>query len=216
MDRLWTPWRYAYITDTPAPGQHTRRGVPTELEGWPAHHAGDAAPGDGTSSDDADCVFCNLIHAVDWGAEHGPGQEASERAGLIVRRFKTCFVCLNRFPYSSGHVLIVPYRHTDSLARLSSAEATELISAAQQMETALRQVYQPDGINLGMNLGKSAGAGVAGHVHMHALPRWTGDTNFMTVVADTRILPETLETSWSRIRDVFLAANIQPDTTRKL
>lgn len=191
MDRLWTPWRYAYISGA---GQgsdgnagESRKGVPKGLEGW--------------SGEDAGCVFCNLIRAVEWGIANGV--EDAERAGLVVARLETCFVCLNAFPYSSGHVLVVPYRHTDSLAKVPASEAEELIRVGQRMETALREVYRPDGINLGMNLGEAAGAGVAGHLHLHELPRWFGDTNFMTVTGETRILPETLETTWSRLRGVL-------------
>ncbi len=100
---------------------------------------------------------------------------------------------LNAFPYSSGHVMILPYLHTDSLAKLPVETAEEIMRPAQRMETVLREVYKPDGINLGMNLGEAAGAGVAGHIHLHVLPRWFGDTNFMTVVGETRVLPETLD-----------------------
>jgi ATP adenylyltransferase len=187
MDRLWTPWRYSYITGAnPA----ARQGVPAALSAWPGPEPGA----------DPACVFCNLIAAVRWGIEHGPGEEASEQAGYILARLETCFLCLNAFPYSSGHVLIVPYRHEASLARLSGAEAAEIMHAAQRVEMALRETYRPDGINLGMNLGEAAGAGVASHLHLHAVPRWFGDTNFMTVAAETRILPETLEMTWSRLR----------------
>jgi ATP adenylyltransferase len=100
-------------------------------------------------------------------------------------------------------VLLVPYRHTDSLAKLEPAEAGELMETAQKMERVLRTVYRPDGINLGLNLGEAAGAGVAQHLHIHMLPRWFGDTNFMTVTAETRVLPETLLVTWQRIRNVF-------------
>jgi ATP adenylyltransferase len=141
---------------------------------------------------------------VEWGIAQADGvAEPSERAGLVVARLKHCFVCLNAFPYSSGHVLLVPYRHTDSLAKLEPAEAGELMETAQKMERVLRTVYRPDGINLGLNLGEAAGAGVAQHLHIHMLPRWFGDTNFMTVTAETRVLPETLLVTWQRIRNVF-------------
>ena len=153
----------------------------------------------GWPGEDTGCVFCNLIRSVDWGAET-LGQEAADRAGLVVARLPTGFICLNAYPYASGHVLVVPCRHSGSLAELPAAEAEELIRAAQQVETALRAVYKPEGINLGMNLGAAAGAGVAGHLHLHVVPRWFGDTNFMTVTAETRILPETLETTWERVR----------------
>lgn len=191
MDHLWTPWRYSYVTgadqDT---GKPTRRGVPKALEAWP-----------GT---DTACVFCNLIQSVEWASgPNGESKEEADKSGLILARLETCYVCLNSFPYSSGHVLIVPYLHTDSLAELPVAAAEEMMRTAQRMETTLRKVYTPDGINLGMNLGEAAGAGVAGHIHMHQLPRWYGDTNFMTVAAETRILPETLEVTWERLRYNF-------------
>ncbi len=187
MDRLWTPWRYSYITGARTEG---RKGVPAELEGWPGQSSGT----------DVECVFCNLIGSVDWAIAEGMPVEEAERYGLVVGRSAHGYVCLNRFPYSSGHVLLVPCRHTDSLARLPVAEAAEMMGEAQRMERALREVYQPDGINLGMNLGKAAGAGVASHLHLHMLPRWVGDTNFMTVTAETRVLPETLEDTWARVR----------------
>lgn len=191
MDRLWTPWRYSYVTGAEKdPGKATRRGVPKALDAWPGSDTG--------------CVFCNLIQSVEWAS--GPGgesKEAAEKAGLIVARLKTCYVCLNSFPYSSGHVLIVPYLHTDSLANLPVEAAEEAMRTAQGMETTLRKVYAPDGINLGMNMGEAAGAGVAGHIHIHQLPRWYGDTNFMTVAAETRILPEMLEVTWERLRSNF-------------
>ena len=184
MDRLWTPWRYNYISGGDAQG--ARKGVPAALQAWPG--------------EDHDCVFCNLIGAVDWAIENGMTAEEAERAGLVVARGATGFVCLNAFPYASGHVLLVPYRHVDSLAKLPEEEAEEMMRTAQRIETALRTVYRPDGINLGMNLGQAAGAGVAGHLHLHALPRWFGDVNFVTATAETRILPEALEVTWERLR----------------
>ena len=165
------------------------RGVPEELAAWPGP--------------DAECVFCNLIRAVDWGIGRGMPVEEAESYGLVVARTGHGYICLNRYPYSSGHVLLVPLKHTDSLAKLSMEEAAEMMAEAQRVETALRLVYGPDGINLGLNLGKAAGAGVANHLHMHALPRWFGDTNFMTATAETRVLPETLEGTWRRMRDAL-------------
>ena len=188
MDRLWTPWRYGYITGEKKAGG--RKGVPEELEGW---------PGTGLSEQEQGCVFCNLIRSVEWG-EGELGREAAEKAGLVLARFEWGYCCLNRFPYASGHVLLVPYRHTDSLAKLEERDAAGMMLAAQKVEAALREIYRPDGINLGMNLGASAGAGVAEHIHLHALPRWVGDTNFMSVVAETRVLPETLDVTWERMR----------------
>jgi ATP adenylyltransferase len=107
---------------------------------------------------------------------------------------------LNAFPYNSGHLMIVPYRHEATLAGLPEEEALDLMIAARRAERALRAVYQPDGLNIGLNLGESAGAGIAEHLHLHAVPRWAGDTNFMTVVGETRVLPELLADSWRRLR----------------
>jgi ATP adenylyltransferase len=134
------------------------------------------------------CVFCDLIK-----------QNDDEKA-LIVYRGEQCFVILNRFPYTPGHVMIVPYAHLDELRKLPSEAASEMIALAQRLETVLRELYHPDGINLGMNIGKAAGAGIAGHIHMHVLPRWVADANFMSVVGETRVLPEALEITWERIK----------------
>ena len=152
---------------------------------------------------DLGCVFCNMIAAIDFFVANGGDPVTAEQAAHIVQRGTTCFLCLNAFPYSSGHVLIVPYRHVDSLAALSAEEANELIATAQTIERVLRSAYSPDGLNFGLNLSESAGAGVANHLHMHGLPRWSGDTNFMTVTAETRVLPETLDSTWSRLRQAF-------------
>jgi ATP adenylyltransferase len=120
-----------------------------------------------------------------------------------VVRGEFCFVCLNAFPYNSGHVMIVPYAHLDRLAVLPNDAAQELMALTQRVEATLTELYNPHGINIGMNLGRAAGAGVAGHLHMHALPRWQGDTNFMTTIGETRILPEELAITWKRMREVF-------------
>lgn len=133
------------------------------------------------------CVFC-----------HAAAQD--DRQALIVHRGQHCYVILNAFPYTSGHVMIVPYAHLDELRQLPRPAADEMMALVQRMEGALREVYHPEGVNVGMNIGKAAGAGVAGHIHMHVLPRWTADSNFMTTVAETRVLPEDLPTSWERLR----------------
>ncbi|WP_371417517.1 HIT domain-containing protein [Granulicella sp. S190] len=144
-----------------------------------------------------------MIAAVDYAVAHGMEQEAAEKAAHVVYRGRSCFVCLNAFPYSTGHLLLVPYQHLDSLAALATDVAGELISLAQRSEVALREVYRPGGINMGLNLGEAAGAGIADHMHLHALPRWSGDTNFMTVTAETRVLPESLDVTWARLRPAF-------------
>jgi ATP adenylyltransferase len=149
-----------------------------------------------------------MIAAVDYAVAHGMALEEAEKAAHILVRGRLCFLCLNAFPYATGHILIVPYRHTDSLAALPPDDAREMMDLAQSVERVLRAVYRPAGMNFGLNLGEAGGAGIASHIHMHALPRWIGDTNFMTVIADTRVLPEALATTWTRIRDAW------PDSER--
>jgi ATP adenylyltransferase len=138
-----------------------------------------------------ECVFCALA------------KSQNDEENLVIGRGKTCFVVLNAFPYTSGHAMVVPYEHLDELQKLPRAAADEMMAFTQKLEGVLRELYRPDGVNLGMNLGKAAGAGVAGHIHMHILPRWFGDTNFMTAVGETRVLPEDLETTYSKIRSKF-------------
>jgi ATP adenylyltransferase len=133
------------------------------------------------------CVFCDAAKA---------GDDAKTR---IVFRGQNCFVILNAYPYTPGHVMIVPYAHLDELQKLPLPAANEMMALSQRMESVLRELYHPDGINLGMNIGKAAGAGIAGHIHMHVLPRWVADANFVSVVCETRILPETLEETWKRM-----------------
>ena len=185
MDLLWTPWRFAYVTTADS---DVRPGVPALLAAWPGDHR---------------CVFCNLMASIDYAIAKGMSRDEAEAAGGLVQRGEHCFVCLNAFPYTSGHVMVMPYAHLDRLADLPFATAHELIELAQRTEQALERLYHPQGFNFGMNLGQAAGAGVAGHLHLHALPRWLGDTNFMTTVAETRILPEELETTWKRMRAAF-------------
>jgi len=130
-------------------------------------------------------------------------KETDDAKARIVHRGKLCFVILNTFPYTPGHVMIVPYAHLDELQKLPAETANEMMTLSQRMETVLRELYHPDGINLGMNIGKAAGAGIAGHIHMHVLPRWVADANFMSVVGETRVLPETLDVTWERMREAI-------------
>ncbi|HEX4577421.1 MAG TPA: HIT domain-containing protein [Edaphobacter sp.] len=189
MDRLWTPWRYSYITRADA---QARTGVPAVLDAWPPCDA-----------EDKHCIFCNMIAAVDYAIAHGMPRETAEKAVHIVYRGLHCFVCLNAYPYSTGHVMIVPYEHLSSLAAVSTDAANELMLLAQRAELVLREVYSPGGLNMGLNLGEAAGAGIADHIHLHVLPRWVGDTNFMTVTAETRVLPEPLDVTWKKLRPTF-------------
>jgi ATP adenylyltransferase len=122
---------------------------------------------------------------------------------LVVARDDLVFVVMNAFPYTSGHLMIAPLRHEADLEDLKPDEATALMTMAQHAVVALKSAYSPDGLNLGVNVGRVAGAGIPEHVHVHALPRWSGDTNFMTTVAETRVLPEDLRTSWERVRTAW-------------
>jgi ATP adenylyltransferase len=185
MEHFWTPWRYNYVT---AAEKAMRPGIPSALEAWPGNTG---------------CVFCNLIASVDHAIAAGMDREAAEAAGGIVLRAEHCFICLNAFPYTSGHVMAMPYAHIDRLGWLTVETAHELMDLAQRTERVLERVYTPHGFNFGMNVGQAAGAGVAGHIHLHAMPRWVGDTSFMTTVSETRVLPEDLETTWKRLRAAF-------------
>src|ERR1700690_502533 len=138
----------------------------------------------------AECVFCEAP------------KESDEKA-YIVHRGSHCYIILNTYPYTNGHVMIVPYAHLDELQKLPTDAAREMMALTQRVEGVLRSLSRPDGVNLGMNIGKAAGAGVAGHIHMHILPRWVADANFISVIGETRVLPETLEETWKRIREAL-------------
>jgi ATP adenylyltransferase len=161
MDRLWTPWRLAYVTE-----------------------AGASTPA---------CIFCD---ALSRGADEP----------LVIHRAQRAFVILNKFPYNSGHLMVVSARHVGRLADLDSAELSALMSLTQMAERVLTDVYRPHGFNVGLNLGKSAGAGVLDHLHLHIVPRWNGDTNFISVVGETRVLPEELPETAARLREAFRRA----------
>jgi ATP adenylyltransferase len=134
------------------------------------------------------CVFCRAARG------------GSDRAALVVARGRSHFVILNKYPYNNGHLMIVPRAHLASPAESDPEALAEMMTLAVRCEVALRAAYRPSGINLGMNLGRAAGAGIEGHYHLHVVPRWDGDTNFMTVVHDTRVVPEALGTTWRRLR----------------
>jgi ATP adenylyltransferase len=137
------------------------------------------------------CVFCDAPAAGD------------DAATLIVLRGVKNYIILNRYPYTSGHVMVVPYAHTAELGDCDAATLSEMMLLAQRTQAALETVYHPEGYNLGMNLGRSAGAGVLGHLHLHVLPRWTGDTNFMTTVSETRLEPEDLSSTYQKLRQAL-------------
>jgi len=137
------------------------------------------------------CVFCGL----------GRADVSEDEAGFVLHRGQHHYSVLNLYPYTSGHLMIVPYEHQAKLAELSAESLAELTSLAARVEALLDEVYKPDGINLGMNLGECAGAGIADHLHLHAVPRWCGDTNFITVTGRTRVLPEDLHETWRKLRE---------------
>jgi ATP adenylyltransferase len=157
MERLWAPWRLAYVTG---------------------------------SGDAAGCIFC-------------AARDDQQAATLVIHRGVACYVILNLFPYNNGHLMVVPNRHVAKLAEATPEELAELMALTRLAEMALTEAYSPQGINVGLNLGKAAGAGVLDHLHIHLVPRWSGDTNFMTVVGDVRVLPEDLGASVGRLRPVF-------------
>jgi ATP adenylyltransferase len=195
VDYLWTPWRYTYVSQI---DKQQRPGIPDELNAWPG---------------DLGCVFCNMIAATDYAIAQGMDRSAAERSSGIVLRSRHNYICVNRYPYTSGHLMVVPYAHQSALAALPTDAAREMMDLAQRIELALTGLYQPDGFNIGLNLGKAAGAGVAGHLHLHALPRWFGDTNFLTTVSESRLLPEDLSTTWERVRGALAADASNLETT---
>lgn len=146
----------------------------------------------GLVPDEASCVFCRL-------AESGPPSIDN----LVVWRGEWSFVVLNAYPYASGHVLVLPLRHAATLGGLTELEAAEVWGATRRAVTAIEEAYTPDGLNMGANLGRAAGAGIPAHVHLHVLPRWSGDTNFMTTVGGTRVMPQTLEAAWKKLHGAW-------------
>lgn len=160
MDRLWSPWRYRYVT---------------------------------TASPENACIFCAKL------------QEDRDQANYIVLRARHNFVLLNLYPYTNGHMMVAPYAHVASMADAAPEAMAELMQLTVQAEQVLRKLYNPGGINIGMNLGECAGAGVAGHIHMHVLPRWPGDASFMTTVGETRVMPEDLDSTYTRVQAAFAA-----------
>ena len=165
--------------------------------GWRHDYIVEATERERSGPPDA-CVFCRI-------AQSGPPSPDN----LVVWRGEWAFVVLNAYPYGSGHVLVLPLRHAGTVSELTEPEAAEVWAATRQSVTAIEKAYEPDGLNMGANLGRAAGAGIPDHVHLHVLPRWSGDTNFMTSVAGTRVMPETLQATWKKLRDAWPA---QPDT----
>lgn len=146
-----------------------------------------------TSSEaESRCVFCEI-----------QADPQKDNQNFVLHRARFNYVVLNIHPYSSGHLMLVPYQHVAELNSATKDTTDELMDLTKRAETAIRAAYSPDGINIGMNLGKAAGAGIAGHIHIHLLPRWSGDSNFMTTVGETRVLSEDLTTTFNKLRKHF-------------
>ncbi|MBP1635492.1 MAG: phosphorylase [Acidobacteria bacterium] len=156
MERLWSPWRLAYVSGGGEP---------------------------------AGCVFCEA--------------RSGAQAPLVLWQGDLCYVILNLYPYNNGHLMVVPNRHVAMLAGATELELAELMRLTRLSEMVLTEAYHPQGLNVGMNLGRPAGAGVVDHLHVHVVPRWTGDTNFMSVVGGARVLPEDLEHTAARLKPIF-------------
>ena len=169
MERLWSPWRLAYVTAT------------------------EGATG---------CIFCDATIP-----DSDPARDA-----LVLVRGRMSYVILNLYPYNSGHLMVAPNRHLGSLAEAGPDELDEMMRFTRDAEVALTEAYRPQGINVGINLGRPAGAGILDHLHIHLVPRWTGDTSFMSVVGNTRVLPEAIADTAKRLRPIF--ARLQRERPR--
>jgi ATP adenylyltransferase len=161
--------------------------------GWRHEYVAAAGEAERTG-EDVDCVFCRIVAAGD----------PSEDNGIVWRGAQTLAV-LNAYPYASGHLLVTPLRHVSALGELTEPESADLWETTRTAAAALESAYQPDGLNVGANLGRAAGAGIPQHLHLHVLPRWSGDTNFMTAVAGVRVLPESLPRSWRLVHEAWPA-----------
>ena len=161
MERIWSPWRMAYIQAAKEQGE------------------------------DGGCIFCDLP------------AEGDDVRTMILARGELAFVIVNSFPYNPGHLMVAPFRHVGAFTSLEAAELADVDALVARSIRALEQEMEPHGYNLGMNLGRVAGAGIPDHVHWHLVPRWNGDTNFMPVVGQTRVLPELLEETYARLRSRF-------------
>jgi ATP adenylyltransferase len=157
--------------------------------GWRGEYIATAT---GSNQDGDACVFCRILASG----------EPDETTYVLWRDDLTVAI-LNAYPYTSGHLMVMPVRHVGALADLTDAEADRVFAGVRRAVAAVESAYQPEGMNVGLNLGKAAGAGIPGHLHVHVVPRWNGDTNFMTAVAETRVLPESLHTTWSRLKGVL-------------
>jgi ATP adenylyltransferase len=167
LDRLWAPWRMAYIMST-------------------------------VKETDEGCVFCKML------------AEQDDETNLILHRGVHAFVVMNKYPYNAGHLMVVPYRHTGDFSALAAEEHLELTALIDRARLAMAECLHPHGYNIGMNLGRASGAGIADHLHYHVVPRWSGDSNFMSVVADTKVISESLPDTWRRLKTALAAVPLAP------
>lgn len=179
MDRLWSPWRSQYISSfSKSPKSEAER-----------------------------CFLCDAVQRYQGQDADSPvaaaGALALDAANLVVHRAQHCFVIMNRYPYNAGHLMIVPNAHVGDLALLAPEHAAEVMQVLQLSHRVLTELYHPHGFNVGANLGRVAGAGVPDHIHFHIVPRWSGDTNFMPVLADIRVASESLETTQAELFEMF-------------
>ncbi len=174
MDRMYAPWRLAYVKGA----------------------ADDVVPAP------SGCIFCDYVLAPGAALPHDavePDRQAFDRRRLVVTVRERAFVILNKFPYGNGHVMVVPRAHVEHLDELDEQTFTDTQALLKETIAAIREIYRPDGLNVGMNVGAAAGAGIAAHCHWHVLPRWRGDVNFLPVLADVKVLNEALDDTWSRL-----------------
>ena len=183
LDHLWAGWRASYVASVSDGLDYAT------ADGQVAPVAPEFL---GEEDDPAACVFCAI-----------EGSSAPDEELHVLHRAPLTIVMLNAYPYASGHLLVMPRRHVGDIASLTDDEYREMFDVTRIAMDALTRAYSPDGMNMGANLGRAAGAGIPRHLHVHVLPRWLGDTNFMTTVASTRVMPEALSDSWHRVRDAW-------------
>lgn len=191
LDRLWSPWRMAYIAK--ASGQTARRTAKR-----PVAPKASRASDKNDKQERKECLFCRVAAA------------SADREHLVLRRTPNALLMLNRYPYNPAHLMVAVRPHMARFAELGPGERADLLELTSLAERALEAEYQPHGINAGVNLGRVAGAGFPGHLHLHLVPRWDGDTNFMPVIGGTRVLPESLLQTWTRMRRALAALEPTP------
>jgi len=224
VDYLWSPWRYRYVSSIQPLSSEPDECVFCTKAASLEDRTGPTRPSELSETREGDAESGSVVRASSSKDRTGPtrppeqsetreadvesgfvvrASSSNDRSNLVVLRGEHNFILLNLYPYTSGHLMIAPYAHVASLEEADEATVEEMMLLAKRASRALRELYKPDGMNLGMNLGTCAGAGVAGHIHMHVLPRWCGDASFMTTIGETRVLPEELSVTWERVREAL-------------